>query len=261
MPPGYIQKRKDNFVVLEPSNYDQTPCIYGFAGRMPSSGKLDIDAATALVKVVVPGWSRVEERHFEMKGTSAFGWPYARVMAAFRGELAGERTAVNAMAMALPAGGGQVHVVWGMGSIARCLLDDASFEFLFHGLRPQGWTSDNGAALARALMGSWRYTVFGNSPAGMQQYTFRSGGRYDRDLGSTASVGVSERTSATATGGRFTLRDGELTLTPDNRPGNPDRYYVRVFEELSASGWRHSMTMFDSRANRPGVIQYYRVDP
>ena len=158
--------------------------------------------------------------------------------------------------MVLPAGPGSVHVVWGMGSIARCLLDDATFEHLFHSLRPTSWTSDGGQALTRALVGTWRFTA----SAGLQQLTFKGDGRYERDLGSRAQAGVSERTSATATGGRFALRDGMLTLTPDHRPQNPDRYRVRVYDEWFLGGWKRAFALLDATANPPLVIPYFRVD-
>src|SRR5687768_11766349 len=145
------------------------------------------------------------------------------------------------MAMVLPAGPGRVHVVWGMGSIARCLLDDASFEQLFHSLRPAGWRSDGGQALAGALLGSWRSTT----SAGLQQLHFQGGGRFARDLGSRARVGVVDRTSATASGGRFTLRDGELTLVADHRPQSPDRYRVRLYDEWMLGGWKRAIALLD----------------
>jgi hypothetical protein len=160
------------------------------------------------------------------------------------------------MALVLPAGQGRVHVVWGMGSIARCLLDDATFERLFHSLQPEGWVSDGGEALARALVGTWRYTA----SAGLQQLTFTAGGRFVRDLGSRAQIGVSERTSATASEGRFTLRDGELALVPDHRPQAPDRYRVRVYDEWFLGGWKRAIALYDGRTQPPLVIPYYRVD-
>jgi hypothetical protein len=221
-----------------------------------TTGSLEADAEAALTQVVVPGWRRLDDRHAAMRGTAAAGWPYVWYRAAFEGQLGAERQAVNAMAMALPAGPGRVHVVWGMGSIARCLLDDASFEQLFHSLRPGGWTSDGGQALTRALVGTWRYTA----SAGLQQLAFRADGRYDRDLGSRASVGVMERTSATASGGRFTLRDGELTLVPDHRPQSRDRYRVRVYDEWFQGGWKRAAALLDAAASPPLVVPYYRVD-
>jgi hypothetical protein len=191
-----------------------------------------------------------------MRGVAAAGWPYAWKRAAFEGDLNGQRQAVNAMAMVLPAGPDRVHVVWGMGGISRCLLDDASFERLFQSLRPAGWTSDSGKALGQALLGTWRYTA----SAGLQQLTFLPDGRYDRDLGTRARVGVSERTSATASGGRYAIEDGMLTLVPDHRPDRPDRYRVRLYDERLSGGWRQAVVLVDVTADPALVIPYYRVD-
>ena len=257
LPAGYVEQRNGDVIILGPATPDErTPCLYGLAGRQPSTGDLEADAAAALVNVVVPGWRRLDDHHVAMRGTSAAGWPYVWYRAAFEGDLGGQRQAVNAMAMALPTGSGQVHVVWGMGNIARCLLDDVSFEQLFHSLRPPRWTSDGGQAMTRALFGAWRYTA----NVGLQQLIFAAGNRYERDLGSSARVGVTERTSTAATTGRFALHDGELVLVPDSRPTSPDRYYVRVFEEWFQGGWKPSIALFDSRANPPLVVQYYRVE-
>jgi hypothetical protein len=255
VPPGYVQQRNGDVVILAPAAGDRTPCIYGVAPPISTSGNLEADAEAALAQVVVPGWRRLDGRRYAMRGVSAAGWRYAWYRAAFEGEIGGQRQAVNAMAMVLPAGPGRVHVVWGMGSIARCLLDDAAFEQLFHSLRPAGWTSDGGQALSRALVGTWRYTA----SAGLQQLRFTADGRFDRDLGSRASVGVTERTSATASGGRFTLRDGELLLTPEHRPQSPDRYRVRLYDEWFESGWKPAIALL-SPADPPLVIPYYRVD-
>jgi hypothetical protein len=74
-------------------------------------------------------------------------------------------------------------------------------------------------------------------------------------------MGVSERTSAMATDGTFTLRDGELVLVPDHRPTNPDRYRVRVYDEWFLGGWKRAMTLVDATAASPTVVQFYRVDP
>lgn len=191
-----------------------------------------------------------------MHGISADGWPYVWYRAAFQGDINGVSQAVNAMAMVLPAGRDRVHVVWGMGSIARCLLDDVAFEQLFHGLRPAGWSSDGGRALLEASLGTWRYTA----TAGLQQLTFKAEGRYERDVGSSAQVGVTERTSATTTGGRFTLRDGTVTLTPDHRPQSGESYRLRVYDEFSPGGWKRTMALLDIGANPPLVIPYYRFE-
>ena len=255
-PPGYTEQRSGDIIILAPTAVDRTPCVYGIAAPRRASGNLEADAESALVEAVVPGWRRIDDRHAAMRGTAADGWPYVWYRAAFEGDLGGQRQAVNAMAMVLPSGAGQVHVVWGMGNIAHCLLDDASFEQLFHSLRPAGWKSDGGAALTRALLGTWRFTA----SAGLQQLTFKDDGSYDRDLGSRANVGVSERTSSTASGGRFVLQGGELVLTPSHRPQSPDRYHVRVYDEWFQDAWKPAIALLDRGASPPLVVQYYRVD-
>lgn len=257
MPPGYVQQRTGGLIILAPATVsDRTPCIYGFAPPRPSTGNLEADAEAALVQVVVPGWRRLDDRHAAMRGTAATGWPYVWYRAAFDGQLGGERQAVNAMALVLPAGPGHVHVVWGLGGISRCLLDDSTFEQLFHSLRPPAWASDGGQALARALVGTWRYTA----SVGLLQLTLRADGRFERGIGSRAQVGVMERTSATATAGRFTLRDGELSLVPDHRPASPDRYRARVYDEWFLGGWKRVLALYDGRADPPLVVPYYRGD-
>jgi hypothetical protein len=258
LPAGYVEQRTQGVAIFAPAAAsDQTPCLYGIAGRMPAGDNLEADAESALIKTVVPGWRRLDDRHAAMRGTSAQGWPYVWYRAAFEGNFGGQQQAVNAMAMVLPAGPGRNHIVWGMGSIARCLLNDVAFEQLFHGLRPASWTSDGGQAMTRRLLGLWRFAA----TSGIQQLTFKDGGRYERDLGSRARVGVVEQTSAAASGGRFSLRDGELTLAPDHRPDNPDRYFVRAYEEWFLDTWKPSLALLDSRATPPLVVQYYRVDP
>jgi hypothetical protein len=254
LPTGYTeQQRTGSVIVLAPATANErTPCLYGFAGRMPASGNLEADAEAALVNAVVPGFRRLDRWPSAMRGTSAAGWPYVWYRAAFEGDLGGTRQAVNGMAMVLPAGPGEVHVVWGMGSIARCLLDDASFEQLFHSLRPPGWAPDGGQAMTRALLGVWRYTA----DVGIQQFTFKDGGRYERDLGSRAIA----TTSATVMTGRFSIREGELVLEPDHRPESPDRYYARAYDERYQDRWKPSLVLFDSRANPPNVVQYSRAE-
>ena len=257
VPPGYTQQRNGDVIILAPiAVNERTPCIYGIAPARPASGNLERDAEAALLQVVVPGWRKLDDRHAAMRGVAATGWSYVWYRAAFEGDINGQRQAVNAMAMALPAVPGSVHIVWGMGSIARCLLDDATFELFFHSLRPSEWKADGGQAFTRALVGTWRFTA----SAGLQQLTFRSDGRFDRDVGSRAQVGVSERTSATATGGRFALRDGDLTLVPDHRPQDPDRYRARVYDEWFNGTWKRAMALVDGAADPPRVITYYRVD-
>lgn len=257
VPPGYVQQRAGDVIILSPAEVsERTPCVYGVAPTRAGTGNLEADAEAALLQVVVPGWRRLDDRHAAMRGIASAGWSYVWYRAAFEGDLGGQRQAVNAMALVLPAGPERVHLVWGMGNIAHCLLDDVAFEQLFHSLRPAGWTSDSGRAMSRGLLGSWRYTA----SAGLQQLTFLADGRYERDLGTRAQVGVSERTSATASGGRFSLGDGTLTLTPASRPQSPDRYRARLYDEWFLGGWKRAVALLNETTNPPLVISYYRVD-
>lgn len=257
VPPGYVEQRNGDVILFAPRTVDErTPCVYGIAPARRTSGDLDADAEAALVETVVPGWRRLDDRHAAMRGVSAAGWSYSWYRAAFEGEIAGQRQAINAMAMVLPADSGRVHVVWGMGSIARCLLDDASFEELFHSLAPSGWKSDEGKALARALAATWRHTA----GVGLQQLRIGEDGRYDRDIGTSARIGVMERTSSSATGGRFTLRGGELELVPDHRPSSGERYRVRVYDEWLVGGWRRAMALLNPGATPPIVVTYHVVE-
>lgn len=256
VPPGYVEQRSGDIVILAPDAVsERTPCVYGVASDRASVRDLERDAEAALFQQVVPGWRRLDDRHSAMRGVAPAGWPYVWYRAAFEGDLGGQRQAVNAMAMTIPAGPGRVHVLWGMGSISRCLLDDAIFEQLFHSLRPTDWKSDGGLAFQRALVGTWRYTA----SAGMQQFVFGNDGRYERDLGSRATVGVSERTSSTATGGRYAVRDGALVLTPDHRPQNSERYRLRVYDEWFLGSWKPVMAML-ADGSPPLVVTYFRVE-
>ena len=256
-PEGYVTQRSGEVIILAPGTIsDRSPCLYGIAPDRPASGNLEADAEAALLQSVVPGWRRLDDGHYAMRGTSAAGWPYVWYRAAFEGDLEGQRQAVNAMAMVLPAGWERVHVVWGLGSIARCLLDDVAFEQLFHSLRPPGWISDDGKALRESALGTWRYSA----SSGLQQLTFTADGHYERDLGSRAQVGVSERTSATTTSGRYTLSEGVLTLTPDHRPESGEIYRVRVYEEFSPGGSKRTMALLDTKASPPLVIPYHRFE-
>jgi hypothetical protein len=257
VPPGYVQQRNGEIVVLAPATpNERTPCVYGVAPARRGTGNLETDAERALLEAVVPGWRRLDDRHSAMRGTAAGGWPYVWYRAAFEGEINGERQFVNAMAMVLPAAQGRVHVVWGMGSISRCLCDDATFELLFHSLQPTAWTSDRGRALAGSLIGTWRYTA----SAGLQQLSFRPDGRFGRDLGSRTHVGVQETTATTVGDGRYVLQDNELHLVPDHRPQSPDRYRVRVYDDWFQGGWKRMLVLLDSRSDPPLVVPYFRVE-
>ena len=59
LPTGYIEQRNGEVIILAPATANErTPCLYGLAGRQPSTGNLEADAEAALVRFVVLGWRR-----------------------------------------------------------------------------------------------------------------------------------------------------------------------------------------------------------
>lgn len=257
VPPGYVVRHEAGAVVLAPTLPERTPCVYGVSPPRPSRGALDADAQAALTDTLGPEWRRNSDWGNSVRGNAAAGWPYFRVQADFRRNAAGTQDAVTAMAMVFPAGQNRVHVVWGAGNPARCTLDDTSFARLFHSLRPRGWVADGGAALLRDLQGTWR----NSERDGLSQYTFSSGGRFERGLATATRLGLDEKTSAAVDAGRYELRAGALVLTPDRRDREPARYRVRVYDEFTyvRGRWTRAMSLLAEGSNSDEV-RYDRVD-
>jgi len=252
VPPGYLERSEPGRIVLLPEVLDApTPCVYGLAPPRRTSGSLESDAQAALLEVLERSWRPVAARRKEMRGTSSTGWPYAWVRSAFQRDPPGADETV-AMAMVLPAGGGRVHVVWGRGSSAQCGLHDVSFERLFHGLRPGGWTSDGGRALARDVVGTW----LSGGPAGARKLVLGADGRYER-------TSTSEGTGAPPgmpIHGRYVLRGSELTLTAEEGARDVRRYRVRLFDDRRPEGWRRFLTLLEDRPGRARIRKYARTD-
>lgn len=255
-PPGYRLSREVRGAVLIPLSAERpTPCTYGITPPRESRGSLDADAEAALLEVY-PGWQRMDGQRRAMRGVSDTGWPYFWNKAdLWQGPSAFSQRG-SAMAMAVPAGPGRVQVVWGRG-VPLCTLDDVSFVRLFLSLRPRGWASDGGQALARDLLGTWRWTGGASGSDLLQQYTFQPGGRFIRDAGSAVRTGVQERTATSTGGGAYGLRGSELVLTRDG--GEPRAYRVRIYEELYAGSWRRVMSLWDERGGSPGTVEYLQV--
>jgi hypothetical protein len=251
-PPGYAVRHEAGMVVFAPAAPDRTPCVYGISPPRPSKGALDADAQAALAELVVPGWQRTSDWSHAAKGTAPAGWPYFRVQADFRRQ----PDVVSAMALALPAGPGRVHLLWGLGSPARCTFDDTAFARLFHSLRPRGWASDGGAGLLGQLHGTWRNT----ERTGLGQFIFHVDGRYERALSTATRLGLSERTSSGVEAGRYAGRSGALVLAPE-RGGRETTYRARVFDELShvRGRWTRMLALL---ADDPGAdeVRYDRID-
>lgn len=255
-PPGYISKREGPMVVLTPATVDdKTPCAYGISPARASAGTLEASARAALPEIL-PDWQIKGDRFNAMRGTSGDGWPYFWFRTDVQKLVGGSYQYAAAMTMAFPAGPGRVNIVWGVGNLAHCTLDDLSFVRLFHSLRPRGWTPDGGKALLRDLQGIWRNT----ESMGIAQYKFLGGGRYEFGIGTVTQLGVLERTSSSVADGRYELRGPELTITPDRRDRRAAKYRVRVYEEFHLGRWTRAMSLLDESGNPALEVQYMRIE-
>lgn len=245
VPRGYVTTQDNGFPLFIPQRNDNiyTTCAYGISPPRASTGSLEQDAQKALAEIVVPGLALAgNSRPSAMRGTSAAGWPYFWYRAEFQGQMEGKQVYLRAMAMALPAGSGRVHVVLGLGGSVTCTLDDPSFTQLFHSLRPHNWKPVGGNGLARELVGTWTYAGDGT----VHTYTFNANGHYNS---------LSETTSGekfkVQHEGRYELRGDQLTLIRnDGRPSPASR--VSVYEEWKGDRWNRGMSRLDD-APMPGM--------
>ncbi len=255
VPSGYLSKREGAMTVLTPITVnEQTPCAYGIAPTRRSSGNLETDARAALLDVL-PGWQIKSESYNAMRGTSATGWPYYWFRTDVQRLVGASYEYVAAMTMAFPGASGRVNIVFGFGSTARCLLDDLSFARLFHSLRPRGWTSDGGSALAKNIPGTWR----NSQNVGMAQYKFLPNGRYEFGIGTVTRLGIFETTTSSASDGRWELRGSELIVTPAIRGRSASKYRVRVYDEFVLGRWTRAMSLLDESGKPALEVQYMRV--
>ena len=210
VPAGYVSQRDGNTVVLKPASLDRnTPCVYGISPARPSTGKMEVDAAQAILEAL-PGWQTKSSRYNAMRGTSAAGWPYYWLRTDVQRLEGGSYQYLTAMTMAFPAGPGRVNMIWGFGATGICSSDDHAFLRLFHSLRPRGWTSDGGKSLVRELQGTWRDT----QDRGMAQYKFLPNGRYEYGLVPLLRPVISRGQPVVLKRGDMNFAS-ELILTPD----------------------------------------------
>jgi hypothetical protein len=258
VPPGYAAQRDGPMIVLMPAAVNEkTPCVYGLSPARASKGSLEADARAAVLEAL-PGWQLKDESFSAMRGTAGAGWKYFWFRALAQGPVNGRLRPGYVMATAFPAAGaGRVNIVWGFGPAGepRCELDDASFLRLFHSLRPRGWSSDGGRALASELQGLWQ----NSQRSGLARMNFTNNGRYDSGLATSARIGMLERTASSVSDGGYSLNGDLLTLTPDRRERGVSRYRVRVFESYLAGRWSRFMTLFDENASPPSEIRYDRI--
>lgn len=255
VPAGYTAQRDGNAIILKPVTLDRnTPCIYGISPARSSTGKLETDAAAAVLEPL-PGWQVKSEHYNAMRGTAGGGWPYYWLRTDVQRLNGPSYEYLTAMATAFPAGTGRVNILWGFGATGICSSDDHAFLRLFHSLRPRGVSPDGGQALARELLGTWRDT----QAAGMAQYRFLPNGRYEYGLGTSTTFGNLETRTGSAKGGRYVLRDSELTLTPDTAGRGTSKFRVRIYDHYNKGGWLRTMSLFDENAKPPAEVEYARV--
>jgi hypothetical protein len=237
-PRGYVTTQDQGYPLFAPQRNDDIykTCAYGISPPRASTGSLEQDAQKALTEIVVPGLTPAQNSQpSAMRGTAAAGWPYFWYRAEFEGQFQGNPVRLRAMAMALPARSGRVHIVFGIGTNMFCMLDDPSFTQLFHSLRPHNWKPVGGSGLARELVGTWSYAGDGT----VHTYTFNANGHYDS---------LSETTSGTKFKvqheGRYELRGDQLILIRDDgRPSPASR--VSVYEEWTGNRWIRGMSRLD----------------
>ncbi len=253
VPPGYTSQREGSRIVLFPTTREKTPCAYGISPARPSQGTLEADARAAILEVL-PGWQIKSDHYSAMRGTAGAGWPYFWFRTDVQKLIGGSYEYATVMTTAFPAGSGRVNIIWGVGVTGRCQSDDLSFARLFHSLRPRGWSSDGGKALAQGLQGTWR----NSQSLGMAQYKFMADGRYEFGIGTVTRLGLFERTSSSVADGRYALRGAELTITPDRRERGASTYRVRIYDEFVLGRWTRALSLLDENANLE--VEYMRVE-
>jgi hypothetical protein len=253
VPQGYIPARDGTSIVFKPVTLDRkTPCVYGISASRPSAGSLERDARAAILEPL-PGWQIKSDHHNAMRGVSGTGWQYFWYRTDVQQMSAGSMQYLTAIAMAFQTAPGRVSILWGFGATGVCSLDDATFLRLFFSLRPSGWTSDGGKALARELHGSWRDT----QSTGMAQYKFLADGRYAYGMGTSTTFGNLETRTGSVSDGRWKLSGSDLSFTGGARGGS--RFRVRVYDEFLGGVWRRAMSVF-SDGPTPLDVHYMRIE-
>jgi hypothetical protein len=253
VPAGYSSQRDGNMIVLKPTTLDRnTPCIYGISPARVSTGKLDIDAANAILEAL-PGWQTKSDHYNAMRGTSGDGWPYYWLRTDVARLEGPSYKYLTAMTMAFPAGRGRVNIIWGFGATGVCTLDDHTFTRLFHSLKPRGWTSDTGKTFAAELLGTWRNT----ESVGMAQYRFLPGGRFEYGQGTSTTFSTRETRTGSVAGGRYELRGGELIMTGGR---GAEKFRARIYDEFSGGKWLRTLSLTNENSTPPLHLRFMRVE-
>ncbi len=261
VPSGLTAKNDGRMILLSPPKLNEkTPCAYWISPPRPSKGSLEADARKAALEIPIAGGQILNsERYNAMRGTAPDGWKYFLFGTSIQNS-AGTSIAY-AMALAFPAGAGQVNIVLGVGDgSSNCYMFDPNFVRLFHSLSPRGWTSDWGKAFSKELTGLWRSTGGGASINSnnffLTQYNFMTNGRYASGRGSITTTGNLETTTATASDGSYKLNGNGLTLTSDVSR-NVSKFRVRLYDDYFAGKWWRKMSLFNEELKIE--VEYERI--
>lgn len=255
-PPGYIQERDGQMIVLKPSVVNEkTPCVYVIGAERASTGNIEVDAAKAILDPL-PGWQLKSDRHDSFRGTAADGWPYFLIRTDVQSFSGGSMQNLSALSMAFPAGPGRVNIVGGFGSLSHCTGEEIAFTRLLQSLRSRGTVADGGKAFTQALTGTWQ-----NSQAvGLSRYKFHPNGRFERGDATSTTFGNLETRTGTVGDGSWKLNGSQLTLTFDRRDRGAKIYRVRIFDKNVAGRWWRMMFLLDESSNPPLDVRYERIE-
>lgn len=260
VPSGFTSKNDGGMIQLTPAKLDSnTPCAYWISPPRPSQGSLEADARKAVLELPIERRS-IDDHYNAIRGTTPEGWKYFMFGFDFRNS-AGTSIAYG-MAMAFPAGAGQVNIILGVGNGGmNCLTNDINLVRLFHSLSPRGWTSDAGKAFSGELKGYWRDITRSSMSGGgnmfLTEYNFLANGRYASGRGSITTKGILETTTAVVSDGSYKLSGNELIITSDSR--DVSKFRVRIYEESTSGGrWQRKMSLFDENLKKDK--EYYRIE-
>jgi len=259
-PPGLTAKNDGQMILLSPPQLNaNSPCAYWISPPRPSKGSLEADARAAVSELPIQGQISTD-RYNAMRGTAPDGWTYFLFGSDIRNS-AGTSIAY-AMALAFPAGAGQVNIVLGIGNGgSNCYMHDGNFVHLFHSLNPRSWTPDGGKSFAKELMGLWRSTsggTFSNSNNFyLGQYKFMENGQYASGRGGITVTGNLETTTAVASDGSYKISGNSLTLT-SNSSHNVFKFHARVYDDYVAGRWWRKMSLYNEEIKME--VDYDRIE-
>jgi len=250
VPLHYTTDQAGDFLFLHPpSTEKRMTCMYGISPSRASTGSLETDADKALAVAAPPGYTVVtSSAPASMRGRSASGWPFFWRRAEYTGQFKGGPVSVRAMAMVFPAGSGRVNVVFGVGPVETCSLDDASFAQLFHSLHPHGWQADGANSLGREIAGVWSF----DSAVAAAAFVFTPTGRYTFSARFKLETGKDGKNE-----GRYEIQGDELLLISDDSDQGTQRSRISLYEEWRQGHWTRGMSLLQEVRSPDKPLIYY----